>query len=237
MNILQHHTRTILFGIVLSGMCIACAQDPSQNVPKAQVKDVSSQTSPVEKSNSSSASEKTSTPKSSSTLSPSAQKMALSGEIIFIGSKVTGSHTNRFKTWTGEVNLGSSLEEAKFKFTVQTASVEADYLNPKPWSEKLRKHFLSADFFDAQNHPTATFVSSSLKKQAGDQYQVTGTLTIRGQSKEISFPAKIKQDKGFNASTEFSINRKEYNIMYNGKADNLIRDGVVLKINLRTERL
>ena len=172
---------------------------------------------------------------SASTSHSSSQGMSLTGDIVFIGSKVTGSHTNRFKNWTGNVRLRGPIENAQFNFTVQTASVEADYLDPKPWSGKLQKHFLSADFFDVQNHPTATFVSSAIKKKKDDQYQVTGILTIRGQSKEISFPATINSYNGFNATAEFSINRKEYNIMYDGKADDLIREGVVLKINLKAK--
>ena len=229
-----------LLVLVASLVLSACAKDPSQEVPQAKLTNVASQEAKTQPSSSDSTStskadsasntETTSSPKSSAAL-------PLGGEIVFIGSKVTGSHTNRFKTWSGSVTLGQnqSLDGAQFNFEVDTASVEADYLDPKPWSGKLRKHFLSADFFDVQNHPKATFVSSSLKKLKDQKYSVKGILTIRGQSKEITFPATITQNGGFEASTEFSINRKEYNIMYNGKADDLIREGVVLKITLKAK--
>ena len=56
---------------------------------------------------------------------------------------------------------------------------------------------------------------------------VTGTLTIRGTAKDVTFPATIKLDNGkVDASTEFSINRKDFGLVYKGKPDDLIRDVV-----------
>ena len=63
---------------------------------------------------------------------------------------------------------------------------------------------------------------------------MTGDLTIRGTKKSISFPAKIALDGSFSLNAEFSINRKDFGIVYDGKADDLIRDGVVLKLALKS---
>ena len=226
---------------LLMSLCVACATDPSESVPQAKVQEPapseSSPTATPAQDKTQKAAQETAqkTTQEKTQAQPAAKRVDLTGEIIFIGSKVTGSHTNRFKSWTGHVTLGADLEQSAFSFTVETASVETDYLSPTAWSGKLKDHLLSEDFFDVKNHPKATFKSTALKRESGDQYQVSGVLTIRGQSKAITFPAKISAEGGFNASAEFSINRKEYKIMYDGKADNLIREGVVLKISLKAK--
>ena len=55
--------------------------------------------------------------------------------------------------------------------------------------------------------------------------------------KSISFPATIKAAADSVAvDAEFAINRKDFGIVYKGKADDLIRDEVVIKLNLRVPR-
>ena len=72
-----------------------------------------------------------------------------------------------------------------------------------------------------------------MKQTDGGLHEVTGDLTIRGKTHEIKFPATIKTSPVFSLTAEFSINRKLFDMVYNGKADNLIRDGVVLKLDLK----
>ena len=105
---------------------------------------------------------------------------------------------------------------------------------------KLEKHLRSDDFFASEKFPEATFVSTAIKAQADAKanttHQVTGNMTIRGIQKELSFPATLaKAEDGFKGNIEFSINRKEFDIMYPGKPDDLIRDDVVLKLSLASK--
>ncbi len=52
--------------------------------------------------------------------------------------------------------------------------------------------------------------------------------------KSITFPAKVTESATeVVAEAEFVINRKDFNIVYAGKADDLIRDEVVLKLKLK----
>ena len=70
------------------------------------------------------------------------------------------------------------------------------------------------------------------KPAAGSTHSVTGNLTIRGKTKAVTFPAKIKVDaKGVEANAEFVINRKDFDVAYPGKPDDLIQDNVVLTIH------
>ena len=50
-------------------------------------------------------------------------------------------------------------------------------------------HLRAADFFDVANHPTLTFKSTSVKKDKGNAYTVTGDLTMRGITKPVTFQA------------------------------------------------
>jgi polyisoprenoid-binding protein YceI len=53
------------------------------------------------------------------------------------------------------------------------------------------KHLHSADFFDVEHYPTMTFTSRRIEvlDQAAGHYRVTGTLTIRDISREVSLDA------------------------------------------------
>jgi polyisoprenoid-binding protein YceI len=44
----------------------------------------------------------------------------------------------------------------------------------------------SADFFNSEKHPKMTFVSKSIKKVSDHEMKVTGNLTLRGVTKEIT---------------------------------------------------
>ena len=146
--------------------------------------------------------------------------------IGFVGAKITGDHKGSFKQFSGKATV-SGGKAVSAEFTVQTASVEAD-------AEKLTGHLKSPDFFDVAKFPTATFKSSEIKEGGeGGTHTVTGNLTLHGVTKKISFPATIKAEGGSaTAKAEFKINRKDFGIVYPGKPDDLIKDDVLLKLDL-----
>ena len=55
-------------------------------------------------------------------------------------------------------------------------------------------------------------------------------------TKSISFPAKVSRiGEGVRVKAEFSINRKDFGVVYEGMRDNLIRDDVVIKLSLNAK--
>jgi polyisoprenoid-binding protein YceI len=69
---------------------------------------------------------------------------------------------------------------------------------------------------------------------AGAKQTVTGNLELHGVTKSITFPADIQiTDDAVAVKAEFAINRKDFNINYPGKPNDLIRDNVVLKLDLK----
>lgn len=149
-----------------------------------------------------------------------------------VGAKITGKHDVNFPDFTGTVTVDGE-NVTGIDFTVQLPALVSD-------AEKLTEHLKSADFFEVDKHPTATFKAAEVKAASGadgSTHEVAGDLTLRGVTKRITFPAKITVTPGeVVGSAEFAINRKEFGIVYPGKPDDLIQDNVVLKVELAAPR-
>ena len=162
----------------------------------------------------------------------------LGGDIIFVGSKVTGSHACKFGQWSGYAGLnGGDPVGGSLAFRVDMGSIIADFDAPNDWSKKLEGHLKQGDFFAIDRYPTAEFVSTAIKAGAEGTatHTIAGKLTMRGVTKAVTFPATLAVDqaaKTVKGDAEFSINRKDFGIVYPGKPDDLIRDDVVLKIHV-----
>ena len=115
--------------------------------------------------------------------------------------------------------------------TTAEIDVKIDLASVKTDSPKLDEHLKSPDFFDVAKFPEAKFVSSQVAKNADGTYVVSGELTLRGVTKEISIPAKIElADASVSMTAAFEINRKDFQIVYPGMPDNLIKDMVTIKL-------
>ena len=213
----------LLIGILSATIFLAACEDPSANKPKA--------TTTESKTNTNVANTGT------ATALKQGETLAINNEnskVSFVGSKVTGKHDGGFNKFTGTINLvNGKADESSVNVDIDVASVYTD-------TDALTKHLQTGDFFDVANHPKATFASTKIEPDASagaNSYTVTGDLELRGVKKEVSFPATITvADSEVNVNSEFSINRKDFNILYAGKADDLIRDNVVLKLDLKAPR-
>ena len=225
---------TFLIVLAITGALAVsgCAKDPSVDAPQATVGE--KKAAPAAKSPAPAAK-----PETKTGAAEKASTVALKGDIGFVGSKVTGSHTGVFKEWSGAVTMGGSLESTALNFTVQTKSVVSDPENRNAWSEKLDSHLKSPDFFDVAKFPTATFSSTSIKKASDGKgtHTISGDLTMRGVTRPVTFPATVTlSDARVAATSEFTIQRGQWGISYKGKADDLIREGVVMKLNVEGAR-
>lgn len=165
-----------------------------------------------------------------------AETLAISpanSKIEFVGSKVTGSHTGSFQQFSGTVDLvAAKPENSQVRVEMDTESIVTD-------DERLTGHLKSADFFDAANFKKATFVSTEIRPggSSGATHTVTGNLELHGVKKSITFPATIAvNNDAATLKSEFAINRKDFGILYAGKADDLIRDDVVIKLSINAPR-
>lgn len=155
-------------------------------------------------------------------------------KVEFIGSNVTTKHDGGFKAFTGTIDLVDAKPETS------GVAVDIDMKSVYTDADGLTKHLKNADFFEVEKYPKATFTSTKIvadsAKGAGN-YTITGDFNLHGQTKAITFPAKITVNAADVAvESEFSINRKDFGIVYTGAADDLIRDDVVIKLNLKSLR-
>ncbi|MFM9143602.1 MAG: YceI family protein, partial [Bacteroidota bacterium] len=108
----------------------------------------------------------------------------------------------------------------------------------------LSGHLKSGDFFQADSFPTATFALSSATALAapdslGNTHTIAGNLTLKGNTKGVSFPAKVTLTEGsLQAEGSLSIDRTQWNVVYGSKnifknlGDKFINDMVDLKIKV-----
>jgi polyisoprenoid-binding protein YceI len=204
---------TIVPVISIALLAYGCA-DPAANKPQATVANVAPETAK---------------PADGEVLTVSPEN----SKVEFVGAKVTGSHNGSFKQFTGTINLvNNGVEASRVTIDMDTSSVVTD-------DEGLTKHLKSPDFFDVAKYPKATFTSTKIEPNTagGGTHNVTGNFELHGVKKSISFPATIQLAvDGASVNAEFSINRKDFGIVYAGKADDLIRDGVVIKLTIKAPR-
>jgi polyisoprenoid-binding protein YceI len=221
--------KVLTLSVLAFSLFLAGCEDPSVNRAQATVSNSADATN----SNSSTvanANTRTVTPAKGDALAITPEN----SKIEWIGSKVTGKHDGGFRQFTGTIDLvNAKAEESTVSVEIDTASIYSD-------NADLTEHLKSADFFDVEKYPKASFRSSKIvadPAKGADIYNVTGDLKLHGVTKSVAFPATIKvSDADVMVNADFSINRKDFEINYAGMANDLIRDGVVMKLELKTPR-
>lgn len=121
------------------------------------------------------------------------------------------------------------------------ATIDASTINTR--EAKRDEHLKSPDFFDAAKFPTITFKSKKATPGAAGSFKLTGDLTIRGITKEVTLdvegPAPPIKDgwgnikTGAHATTK--INRKDFGVLWNKSLDGggvVVGDEVTISIDL-----
>ena len=110
----------------------------------------------------------------------------------------------------------------------------------KPGKEgALESHLKGQGFFDVATYPTATFTITGVSPLEEQTYTVTGNLTMKGVTEEISFPAQIYEvNDTLHAKANFEIDRTRWGItvgsgsFFENMGDNLIADEVAISLSL-----
>jgi polyisoprenoid-binding protein YceI len=103
-------------------------------------------------------------------------------------------------------------------------------------------HLKSADFFDAANYPEITFRSTSVVATDEDTYEITGDLTLRGVTQQITLTAEIGGGEtdgyGFERiglEATGTISRSAYGMKFNqalGSGNAIVSDKVKLDLDI-----
>jgi polyisoprenoid-binding protein YceI len=150
----------------------------------------------------------------------------------FMVTKVRG----RFTGVTGSVVIAENMTESSVEVTIDMASVES--------GSRIRDdHLRSAELFDVERYPTATFHSVSVDWH-GSRGTVLGDLTIHGVTRrvplDVSFEGYVRDPWGgdrsiFSARTK--LNREDFGITWNVALEAggvLVSKEVSIEIDLET---
>ncbi|HJK93010.1 MAG TPA: YceI family protein [Polyangiaceae bacterium LLY-WYZ-15_(1-7)] len=220
---------TLLCALALSAAC----EDPSEAVPTATVNEPGTEA----EANEAEASEAEASAEGAAEEQNAAREVLAFGpdgsSIGWVGSKVTGSHEGGFREFSGEIAFDpADPTRSRVSVTIDATSLFAD-------DPDLTDHLKTGDFFETERFPQARFVTTAIAEGGEGEatHTLTGDLTLHGETKSISFPATVGvTDAAVTARAEFSINRRDFGINYDGRANDLIRDGVVIRLDLRAPR-
>ncbi len=164
-------------------------------------------------------------------------------KLEWYGTKVTGTNQGLIALRGGEVWIkDAQLIGGSFEVDMQSIT---DTDLPKAYRPKLEEHLKSADFFDVEAYPISQFFIKKVTPIEGGKFnaQITGDLTIKGITKEISFPAKVKASATkFAAYGEMTIDRTRFDIRYGSKSffddwgDRTIENDFRLEVSLAAKR-
>ena len=127
-----------------------------------------------------------------------------------------------FGNVTGSVDYdGKDLTKARVNATIDVNSITTRV-------DKRDAHLKTADFFDVANHPTMTFVSTSITPAGNGKYKMTGNLTLRGTTKPVTLdldaPSGPQKDNmgavKIGAAASGMINRRDFGVNYRQVLEN-----------------
>ncbi len=209
----------LFLAVSLLSLAAACQKSEIDQKPAAEV------TETTMTSATSSATSTTPTP-GATTSSVIKEKSSIN----FVGAKVTRDHTGKFKSFDGGIEYVAGKPQ-KIDFEIDLSSIETD-------TEDLTGHLQSPDFFDVAKYPNAKFTSMSVTEApagspAGTTHILKGKLNMHGVDREVTVPVTAAvTPEGVRTKSEFTINRHDWGISYKGAVDDLIKDNVLIKLDL-----
>jgi|CXWL01.1.fsa_nt_gi cytochrome b561 len=134
----------------------------------------------------------------------------------------------QFNRWRADIRFDpANLEQSRANVSIDVASA-ADGI-------PLHEQYLpTANWFDAANHPQATFVTRSIRHQGGDRYEARGELTIKGRTRNATLPftLTINGDRA-SMSGALSIDRQDFDIGKDADGEDQISRQV--QVNVRVD--
>ena len=138
----------------------------------------------------------------------------------------------QYSSFEGTAHIDAENPGAsRVDLTIQVASIDTG-------NADRDGHLRSADFFDAETYPTITFSSTSVERD-GDDWNVTGDLTIRGVSQPVTIAFEQTGSArdpfgnvrvGFEGAT--TINRKDWGLTWNAALET---GGVLVSEKIKLE--
>jgi len=162
-------------------------------------------------------------------------------KIHWTGKKIVGnSHNGELKVKSGVLEVKND-QITKGNIVVDMNSMTNLDLEDKEYNAKLIGHLKSDDFFSVEKYPTATFNVKKATKFTNGKATVTGDITIKGITKQVS--AVINKGSNNTYTTKLELDRSQFDVRYGSNSffDNLgdkaIDNTFVLDITIATNQL
>lgn len=163
-------------------------------------------------------------------------------DIIWEGRKLTKKHRGTLQAKEGYVIMENG--QLKGGEIVIDMSTIRDMTRPDENNEDLEQHLKSADFFDVENHPFASFIITKTATYIGEDDMNTliyGNLTIKGITKSTQLKANVEPDANsvLIKAPLFHFDRAEFDIRYDSSSffddlgDKAIDDEIGLDISIQ----
>ncbi|MFD2552269.1 YceI family protein [Bizionia sediminis] len=143
---------------------------------------------------------------------------ASESKVVWKGYKVAGSHEGTINMVAGNLEFKNDVLKGG-AFEIDMASIETTDLSGE-YKDKLDGHLKSDDFFGVTKYPKANLVMTKVKPKGKNAYDVTGNLTIKGQTHPIQFVMSVYGSK---ATANLKVDRSKYDVRYGSSSffDNL----------------
>jgi polyisoprenoid-binding protein YceI len=150
-------------------------------------------------------------------------------EIAFTMKQMGVNFDGRFKQWKADIVFApDSLEKSRADVDVDLGSVDLASTE----SEAEAKGPL---WFDTSKFPIAHFASTSIRSLGGDRYEIAGTLSMKGITRDLVVPVVVKADPSGTRVAEgtFSLKRLEYKVGEGEWADtDTVADDVRVRVRM-----
>jgi polyisoprenoid-binding protein YceI len=154
---------------------------------------------------------------------------AVNSELKWHGSKLAYGHSGVISISEGTLSVeNGNLTAGNFVIDMKTMKETGN--DDAESAAKLVGHLMSPDFFDAEKFPTSKFeiTGSTENKTDSTTHTIKGNLTIKDQTKNIEFPAKVMiEGANLTAAAKFSINRNDWGVTYGSGLSGAIGDKVI----------
>ncbi len=147
-------------------------------------------------------------------------------------TKVRGS----FNEFEGTTTIdGDDPSRSSVSISLDVASVDTR-------NAQRDGHLRTNDFFDLEKFPKITFTSTSITHDGGNDFQVTGDLTVKDVTKSVTIPLEFQGSAtdpfgnkriGFEGATQ--IQRSDFGVTYNAALETggvLVSDKITLEFEI-----
>lgn len=153
--------------------------------------------------------------------------VSASSEVSFVAKQLGVPLNGRFKAFTAQLAFDPKRPQTSkvaFQIDLGSVAVNAD----------TDVELVKPEWFNTARFPKATFQSAAIKATGPGRFDVSGKLSIKGQSRDLVVPVQLTQAQGLSTATgSFVIKRLDFKVGDGDWADpSVVANDVQVKFKL-----